>query len=119
VTIPVHVTVLPKQVAQLSVDNANPVVKAGKDGTIVVKVARQFDYADAFKVELVLPANVKGLSTDKLIIPAGMNEIKMILRVPEGTTPANLQNLVLRATAVVNGNVTLTHEIKINVTIAK
>ena len=31
----------------------------------------------------------------------------------------DLQNLTVRATAVVNGNVTLTHEIKINVNIAK
>jgi hypothetical protein len=43
----------------------------------------------------------------------------MILRVPPGTPPANLQNLMLRATAVVNGNVTLTHELKFNVVIAK
>ena len=48
-----------------------------------------------------------------------MNEAKMLLRVAPGTPPANLQNLTVRATAVVNGNVTLTHEIKINVNVAK
>jgi hypothetical protein len=116
---PVQVTVLPKQVATLSVDNANPTIKTGADGTLIVRVARLFDYNDAFKVELILPPNVKGVSADTLTIPSGMNEAKMILRVPAGTPPANLQNLTLRATAVVNGNVTLTHEIKINVIVAK
>ena len=85
----------------------------------MVKVARQYDYADAFKVELVLPPNVKGVSADVLTIPAGQNEAKMLLRVAPGTPPANLQNLTLRATAVVNGNVPLVHEMKFNVVIAK
>ena len=48
-----------------------------------------------------------------------MNEAKMMLKIAPGTPPANLQNLIVRAAAVVNGNVTLTHEIKINVNVAK
>jgi hypothetical protein len=119
ISTPVQVTVLPKQVATLSVDNANPTIKVGADATIVVKVARQFDYDGAFKVELVLPPNVKGVTSDNLTIGPGMNEVKMILRVPAGTPVANLQNLTLRATAVVNGNVNLVHETKINVNVAK
>ena len=38
---------------------------------MVVKVARQFDYAGEFKVELVLPPNVKGVAADEVTIPAG------------------------------------------------
>ncbi|HZZ82426.1 MAG TPA: PPC domain-containing protein [Gemmataceae bacterium] len=116
---PVEVTVLPKQVATLSVDNANPTIKVGADGMITVKVARQFDYADAFKVEVVLPPNVKGITAPGITIPAGMNDAKLKISVAAGTPPANVQNLIVRATAVVNGNVTLTHETKINVNIAK
>lgn len=119
ISTPVELTVLPKQVATLSVDNANPTIKGGADATIVVRVARQYDYDGAFKVELVLPPNVKGVTADNLTIGPGMNEVKMILRVPQGTPPANLQNLTVRATAVIEGNVTLTHETKINVNIAK
>ncbi len=119
VSTPVQLTVLPKDVATLSVDNANPTIKTGADGTIVVRVARKYDYADTFKVELVLPKDVKGITADAVMIPANLNEAKMILRIPPGTPPANLQNLTVRATAVVNGNVTLTHEIKINVVVAK
>lgn len=119
ISTPVKLTILPKQVATLSVDNANPTIKTGADGAITVRVARLFDYADAFKVELVLPPNVKGISADPITIPAGAPEAKMTLRIPPGTPPANLQNLTIRATAVVNGNVSLTHEVKINVNIAK
>ena len=119
ISTPVQVTVLPKQVATLSVDNANPTIKTGANGVIAVKVARQFDYDGEFKVELVLPPNVKGVSAAGVTIGPGLNEAKMTLAIAAGTPPANLQNLTLRATAVVNGNVTLTHEIKINVVVAK
>src|ERR1019366_8540572 len=119
ISTPVQVTVLPKQVATLSLDNANPTIKTGNEGSILVKVARQYDYADGFKVELVLPPNVKGVSADGITIAPGANEAKMLLRVAAGTPPANLQNLTLRATAIVNGNVTLTNKIKFNVIIAK
>ncbi len=116
---PVKLTVLPKQVATLSVDNPNPTIKVGADGVILVKVARQFDYADAFKVELILPPNIKGLTADSITIAPGATEAKMTLKIAAGTPIAPLQNLTVRATAIVNTNVTLTHEIKINVNIAK
>ncbi len=115
----VQVVVLPKQVAKLSLDNANPKLKAGAEMAITVKVQRLFDYADAFTVELVLPQNAKGLTADKITIAPGANEAKLTLRVPPGTPPANLQNLVVRAVAVLHGNVNLTHETKINVSIVK
>jgi hypothetical protein len=119
VSTPVQVTVLPKQVATLSVDNANPTIKTGAEGPITVKVARQYEYDGTFKVELVLPAGIKGVSADPITIAGNLNEAKIMIKIAPGTPPANLQNLTLRATAVVNGNVTLTHETKINVIVAK
>ncbi len=115
----VQVIVLPKQVATLSVDNANPTVKVGAEAAITVKVQRQFEYADTFKVELVLPPNAKGLTVDNITIAPGANEAKLLLKVAQGTPPINLPNLTLKAVAVVNGNVSLVHETKINVNIVK
>jgi hypothetical protein len=115
----VEVTVLPKQVANLTVDNPNQTVKLGADAAIAVRVQRLFDYADAFKVELVLPPNTKGVTADNITIAPGANEAKLTLRIAKDAAPTNLQNLTLRAVAVVNGNVNLTHEIKINVNIVK
>jgi hypothetical protein len=115
----VQVTVLPKQVATLTVDNPNVTVKVGAEAVVTVKVQRLFDYADAFKVELVLPPNAKGLTAGNITIAPGANDAKLMLKVAPGTPPINLQGLTLRAVAVVNGNVNLTHELKINVNIVK
>lgn len=114
-----ELTVLPKQVANLSVDNANPTVKLGTDGVVVVKVARLFDYNDSFAVDFVLPAGVTGVSAAPITIPAGASEAKLTLKVAPNTPPAALQNFTIRAVAVINGNVTLVHETKINVTVVK
>lgn len=116
---PVELTILPKQVANLSVDNGNPSIKAGAEAAITVKVARLFDYADAFKVELVLPQGAKGIDAAGITIAPGANEAKLTLKVPADTAPTQIQNIIIRAVAVVNGNVPLTHETKINVNITK
>jgi hypothetical protein len=115
----IQVIVLPKQVANLTVDNPNATVKVGAEAVVLVKVQRLFDYADAFKVDLVMPPNAKGLTADNITIAPGAGEAKLTLKVAQGTPPINLQGLTLRAVAVVNGNVTLTHELKINVNIVK
>jgi hypothetical protein len=116
---PVQITVLPKSVANLSVDNPNLTVKPGTDAVVLVKVQRLFDYADVFKVDLTLPPNTKGVSVENITIAPGANDAKLTIKVAKDAPPMNLQNLSLKAVAVVNGNVTLTHEIKINVNIVK
>src|SRR5262249_1151551 len=70
-------TVLPKQVATLSVNNAAPNLKAGTQTELIVKVARQFDYAGEFKVDLVLPPNTPGISADPVVIGPNQNEAKL------------------------------------------
>jgi len=116
---PVLVTVLPKQVAQLSVSNGNPTVKLGNQAEIVVRVNRQYEYADAFKVKLVLPAGVQGISADEVTLLPGQNEVKLLLRVPATATPGNRPNLTIEAVALVNGNVPLRHQTKISVNVVK
>src|SRR5260370_38822766 len=64
----VQVVVLPKQVANLTVDNANPMVKVGAEAVVAVKVARLFDYSDAFNVDLVLPQHAKRPTADNITI---------------------------------------------------
>jgi hypothetical protein len=78
-----------------------------------------FDYAGEFKVQLVLPPNTKGIVAADVVIPAGKDEAKVILQAPPGATPANLPNLIVRATATLNGNMPLAHEAKINVNVVK
>jgi hypothetical protein len=116
---PCRVTILPKTVANLSVDNANPTVKLGAAFVVTVRVARLSEYDGEFKVNLVLPPNVQGVEADPAVIPAGQNEAKLTLRAPSGVQPGPRANLTVRAVATVNGNVPLTHEVKINVNVVK
>jgi hypothetical protein len=116
---PCQLTILPKTVANLSVNNGNPAIKQGGQFDLVVKVNRLQDYDGDFKVSLVLPPGVQGVSAEPVTIPAGQNEAKLVLRVGAGVAPGPRQNLIVRAIATVNGAVPLTHETKINVNVLK
>jgi hypothetical protein len=116
---PVTLTVLPKSLATLSLSNGGPTVKVGGQAEIVVRVARQLGYAGEFKVELVLPPGVAGVTADPVVIPAGANEAKLVLRSPAGTPPGGRGNLTVRAVALYQGKVPTVHEVKFNVNIIK
>jgi hypothetical protein len=116
---PCQVTILPKSVANLSVDNANPTVKLGTDTVVLVRVARLFDFPGEFKVELLLPPNVQGVAAAPIVIPPGQTEAKLMLKTPGNVPLGPRANLTVRAVAVFNGNVPLNHETKINVNVVK
>jgi hypothetical protein len=113
------VTVLPQQVATLSVSNANPALKIGDQTELVVRVARMHDYSGEFKVQLVLPPNVKGVVADPITIPAGKDEAKLVLKAPKDAAAGSRPDLIVRAVATIAGNTPLTHETKINVNVTK
>jgi hypothetical protein len=117
-TTPVTLTVLPRSVAALTLGNAAPTIKVGTEGELVVKVARQSGYEGDFKVQLVLPPNVKGVEAGESTIPAGQNEVKLVLKVPADAAPGNVPNLTVRATATLDG-VPIVHEVKFNVNVVK
>jgi hypothetical protein len=114
----VTLTVVPQQVATLSVNNANPPLKVGGQAELVVRVARMHDFAGEFKVQLVLPANVKGVVADPVTIAAGKDEAKLILKAPADAAMGNRPDLIVRAVATLQG-FPLTHETKINVNVTK
>ncbi|HLJ95729.1 MAG TPA: hypothetical protein VKU02_21310 [Gemmataceae bacterium] len=116
---PITLTVLPNQVAKINVNNASPTLKIGAQTELVIKVARLHAYAGAFKVHLVLPPDMKGIQADEIMIPAGEDEAKIVLRAPADATPGNRQNLIVRAIALINGNTPLMHDVKINVNVVK
>ena len=113
---PFQLVILPKQVATLTVNDVNPVVQHGNDKEIIVKVARLFDYTDAFKVQLVLPPGVKGVSAPEVTIAPGKDDAKFILKIDPDAPPAKLE-LIVRAIGVVNGNVSLTHDAKFSLVV--
>jgi hypothetical protein len=117
VSTPITITVVPKNVAAVSVTPANPTAKIGKDVEVTVKVNRLFDYPGEFKVELVAPADVKGISAESVTIPAGKDEVKMTVKVAADAAQGT-RNLTVRATAPF-GEKTTTQEAKLAINVSK
>jgi hypothetical protein len=83
-------------------------------------VTRQHDYAGEFKVQLVLPPNLKGITAADAVIPAGKDEVKLVLQVAAEAAPGPRNELIVRATAMLNGNVSTVQESpKFNVNVVK
>jgi hypothetical protein len=116
---PVAITVLPKQVATVTLANANLTAKVGSKNEVVVKVARMFDYDGEFKVQLVVPPAIKGVSAAEMTIPPGKDEVKLTLAVAADAAPGNRPDLVVRAVAMVNGKVPTAQETKLTVNVVK
>ncbi len=116
---PITVTVLPKEVAKLTVGPTNPKVKLGAKTELLVKVTRLYDYAGEFKVRLVLPPGVTGLSGEEVTIAAGKDEARLTLAAAPDTKTGVRPNLIVRAVAVVHGNLEVQHDAKINVNVSK
>jgi hypothetical protein len=115
---PVTLTVLPKSLATVALANMNPTAKIGMDTELVVKVTRQFDFDGEFKVTVTLPPDVKGVTINEVVIPAGKDEAKLLLKVAPDAQPGNRANLAVVATALFN-NVPIAQEVKFNVNVVK
>ncbi len=116
---PISITVLPKSLAQLTLNTTAVQLKPGATAKLVVRLRRLFNYNGEFKVQLVLPKGLEGVEADEITIPAGKDEAEFIVRVPAGAKLGNRQNLVVRATALFNGKFPTPHEAKFSVNVVK
>jgi hypothetical protein len=116
---PVTLTVLPKTLATVVLPAPNATAKVGATTPYVVKVTRQFDYEGEFKVKVVLPPDVKGVTVDEVVIPAGKDEATLMLKVAPDAAPGNRANLTVVATAMYSGTVPIAQEAKFNVNVVK
>jgi hypothetical protein len=60
-----------------------------------------------------------GVTADEVTIPAGKDEVKLVLKAAEGTKPGPVANATITATAMYGGKYTITHEAKVNFTVAE
>ncbi|MBI1916677.1 MAG: PPC domain-containing protein [Planctomycetes bacterium] len=97
---PVTLVVLPKTLANVTARVGQPNVKAGGQTEVFVRVDRQFNFDGEFKVKLVLPANVQGISADEVVLPAGQSDAKLVVKVAPDAKPGSRGNLIVRATAM-------------------
>jgi hypothetical protein len=82
-------------------------------------VARQYGYEGEFKVALVAPQNVPDVTAAEVVIPAGADEAKLVLMVPATANPGARAGLIVRATAMYNGNVPVVHDTPLAVNVVK
>jgi hypothetical protein len=116
---PVTVTIVPKELAKVAVSNQAATVKVGGKAEIPVTVARLYDYTGEFKVELILPAGTKGISAEPATITASQDSVKLVVAAAPDAMVGARPNLTVRVTGVVNGNLPVVHEKKVNVNVVK
>jgi len=119
VSMPVMVTIVPKQLGKFNATPANAKVSLGKDVEVTVRIARQYDLPLSLKVEAILGPNVKGVTAKDVTIKAGDEEAKLIFTVAPNATVGAPQSITIRATAMFNGDTPIVHETKLTLTIAK
>ena len=119
VSMPVSVTIVPKQLGKFTATPGNAKVALGKDTEVTVRLARQYDLPLSLKVEAIFPPNVKGVSAKEVTIKAGEEEAKLIFTVAPNATIGMAQSVTIRATAMFNETIPLVHETKLSLTIAK
>ncbi len=117
---PIEVTVIPNSLAKLTVGTlpANK-IKTGLSGELTVKVDRQYDYAGEFKVKFELPKDVTGVTAQEVNIPAGKDEVKLVLKALPNAKLGAVNNAIITVTAIYGGKHAVTHEAKVNFTVVK
>lgn len=119
VSMPVMVTVVPKQLGKFTALPTTPKVSIGTAVEVTVRLARQFDLPLSLKVEAIIPPGVKGVTAKDVTIKAGDDEAKLVFAVAPGATLGATPSITIRATALFNDVIPVVHETKVTLTIAK
>src|SRR5207253_9976468 len=97
---PIALTVVTTSVATVSLAPNTLTLQAGKEATLDVKVIRQNNYNGPFKVQLIVPDNVKGLAAEAVVIQPGKNEARLIIKAADDAV-GNRSGLLVRVTATI------------------
>jgi hypothetical protein len=117
-TDPVEITVIPTSVAKLTPGQIpNNAVKAGATAELTIKIERQFDYAGEYKVKFTPPMGVAGITADEVTVPAGKDEAKLVFKAAADAKPGAVAGVVT-VTAIYDKKYTISHETKVNFTVA-
>jgi hypothetical protein len=116
-TPPVKVIVYDK-IAEVVVANPKVAVKAGENAELLVKVNRLNGYQGEYDVTVTVPGGIAGVTVDKAKIPAGANEVKLVLKTAKNASVTTNPNYAVKLTGKV-GTLTFNSEAKFEVNIAK
>jgi hypothetical protein len=116
---PVTIHVVPQNVGTVSLSSNTLTLKPGSETALTVKVNRQNDYQGAFRVQLVVPPDVKGVDADSVEIPAGKNEAKLTIKTAGDAAPGSRAGLIVRVKATIKEKLEIKQDVKLNLTVAK
>jgi hypothetical protein len=99
---PITITVLPRQLATVSLSPGKLKVEAGSQTEVLVKIAQKYAFfAGEFKVQLV-SSKTKGFRAEEVTIPEGKDRAKLTVEVDPEVKPGTSASLIVRVTALVN-----------------
>jgi hypothetical protein len=116
-TPPVKLVVYDK-IAEVSVPNPKATVKAGENVEIPFKVNRLNGYTGEYEVTITVPGGIAGVTADKVKIPAGASEGKLLIKTAKNATVTTNPNFAVKTTGKV-GNLTFNSETKFELAITK
>ena len=118
---PIEITVIPISLAKVTAGNAAEQHAQGRrrPARSSIKVERQYDFAGEFKVKFELPKDVTGVTAEEVTIPAGKDEVKLVLE-GRGRRQARRREQRGRSPSprVYDKKHTITHETKVTFTVA-
>jgi hypothetical protein len=116
---PIEIIVLPSALAKIT-PGALPgnTLKIGTPGEMVIKIDRLHDFTGEYKVKFAAPMGVAGITAEDVTIPAGKDEVKLVLKAAADAKPGAVANAIITVTAVYEKKHTITHEAKVNFTVA-
>ena len=116
---PITVLVVPNTLAKATAGPvANNAIKPGATAELPVKVERLHDFAGAFKVTFVPAKGADDVTATEVVIPAGQDEAKLVLKAAAGAKPGNRAGVVV-VTAVYAGKYAVTDEAKVSFNVTK
>jgi hypothetical protein len=116
---PVDLLVLPKALGEFSATNNGVQVKVGQEGSLILKVKRLHEYKGPYKVETMIPMNLKGFTLEGAEIPANADTANVKVKVAPDAMPGARNDIVLKFKAMYLGKDEVSQELKVNINIAK
>jgi hypothetical protein len=114
---PLTLIIPPRELAKVTVPPVE--VKAGGTAEVKVRLSRLYDYSGPFEVKLIVPADSQGLSAPVVQVPAGVDEVRLMLHAAATVRRGLHPNLTLQLTGRYLEEAPVTQSLKIKVNVSK
>jgi hypothetical protein len=85
----------------------------------VVKLTRSNDIQGKLRVQLVMPGKGKGISAEEVVVPAGKDEARMVLRASKEAALGKRSGVLIRLSATSRDGTAMTQDIKFSLEVVK